>query len=328
MRVLLVVDYTPVRATVITSFGPPDVLVSAEVEEPTAPPGHELVDVTLAGVNYADIYRRRGEYEVPALPAVLGADIVGLRRRDGRRVAALLRSGGGYAQTAAAPSNHIVEVPDNVTDEQALAVLEQGLTAWHSLHSLGRIVSEDVVVITAAAGGVGHLAVQLARDAGAQVIALASTADKRAFARKIGADAVADSAIPDLSNAVRQALGTEPTLILDSVGGSSFEQLHAALAPFGRIVAYGGASDISNTVSVDDLMEASTGVLGFWLQRVLDDPRRYRDTASRLFELVADGRLRPHVGRHYPLADAAAAHADLECRRSIGKLLLDVPQAL
>ncbi|MEU8662004.1 quinone oxidoreductase family protein [Actinoplanes philippinensis] len=300
-------------AAVITAFGGPDVFALAEIPAPAG----EVVDVTLAGVNHADVHRRRGEYEKPTLPAVLGADVVG-RLRSGRRVAALLRAGGGYAQVA--PAQHVVDVPGEVSDEQALAVLEQGLTAWHSLHTLGRVGADDVVVVTAAAGGVGHLAVQLARAAGARVIALASSPVKRAFLTELGAHVTVDSHHPDLG----AALGEAPTLVLDSVGGRTFEQLHGALAPFGRIVAYGGASDVADTVAVDDLMTASTGVLGFWLQRVLDDEELYRSSAARLFHLAGRGLLTARIGGRYPLSAVGRAHADLESRTTSGKLVIDV----
>ncbi|MDI6098080.1 zinc-binding dehydrogenase [Actinoplanes sp. NEAU-A12] len=300
-------------AAVITAFGGPDVFALAEIPAPDG----EVIDVTLAGVNFADVQRRRGEHERPPLPAVLGADVVGRRRADGRRVAAVLR-GGGYAQVA--PAHHVVEVPDEVSDEQALAVLEQGLTAWHCLHTLGRVDADDVVVVTAGAGGVGHLAVQLARAAGARVIAIASTPAKRALAAELGAHATVDSQHPDLG----AALSETPTLVLDGVGGRTFEQLHAALAPFGRTVAYGGAGAVRDTVAVGDLMTASTGVLGFRLQRVLDDEELYRSSAARLFHLAGRGVLTARIGGRHPLSAVGRAHADLENRVTSGKLVIDV----
>jgi NADPH2:quinone reductase len=300
-------------AAVITAFGGPDVFALAEVPAPEG----EVIDVTLAGVNYADIHRRRGVHERPPLPAVLGADVVG-RRADGRRVAALLGHGGGYARVA--PARHTVELPDEVSDEQALAVLEQGLTAWHCLHTVGRVCADDVVVVTAGAGGVGHLAVQLARAAGARVIAVASSPAKRALAADLGAHACVDSNHPDLGAALDMA----PTLVLDSVGGRTFEQLHAALAPFGRTVAYGATSGASGAVAVDDLMTTATGVLGFRLQQVLDDEELYRTSAARLFHLTGRGLLTALIGGRYPLSAVGRAHADLEARVTAGKLVIDV----
>ncbi|WP_433794069.1 quinone oxidoreductase family protein [Actinoplanes sp. CA-252034] len=301
-------------AAVITAFGGPDVFALTEMPDPAG----DVVDVTLAGVNHGDVHRRRGADEKPPLPAVLGADVVGRLRSDGRRVAALLPAGGGYAQVA--PAGHVVGVPDGVSDEQALAVLEQGLTAWHSLHTLGRVGADDVVVVTAAAGGVGHLAVQLARAAGARVVALASSPAKRAFLTELGAHVTVDSNHPNLG----AALGEAPTLVLDGVGGRTFEQLHRALAPFGRIVAYGGAADVPNTVAVDDLMTTSTGVLGFRLQQVLDDEELYRSSAARLFHLAGRGLLTARIGGRYPLSAVGRAHADLESRVTSGKLVIDV----
>jgi NADPH2:quinone reductase len=301
-------------AAVIVAFGGPGVFALTEIP----PPEGEVVDVTLAGITHTDLHRRRGGQERPALPAVLGADVVGRRRSDGRRVAALLRDGGGYAQVA--PAQHVVEVPGEVSDEQALAVLEQGLTAWHCLHTLGRAGADDVVVITAAAGGTGHLAVQLARSAGARVIALASSPAESAFLTELGAHDTVDANHPDLG----AALGETPTLVLDSVGGRTFEQLHAALAPFGRIVAFGGAGDVTGAVAVDDLVAASTGVLGFRLQRVLDDEELYRSSAARLFHLAGRGLLTARIGGLYPLSAVGRAHADLEGRTTSGKLVIDV----
>ncbi|MEU4691039.1 zinc-binding dehydrogenase [Actinoplanes sp. NPDC023714] len=310
-------------AAVITEFGGPEVFAVAELPEPVPGPGAEVVDVTLAGVNYADVHLRRGASGRPPLPAVLGADVVGRLRSDGRRVAALLRSGGGYAQVAAPLRRYAVDVPDEVNDQQALAVLEQGLTAWHCLHTLGRVDGDDRVVVTAGAGGVGNLAVQLARWAGARVVALASSASKREAALSLGAHLAVDSRHPDLGTAVSRALGSPPTLVLDGVGGRTFDQLRAALAPFGRIVAYGEA-DVSATVPVDDLMTASTGVHGFRLQRVLDDEELYRSSAARLFHLAGRGVLRARMGGRYPLSAVGQAHADLESRTTAGKLLIDV----
>jgi NADPH2:quinone reductase len=301
-------------AAVIVAFGGPEVFALTEIP----PPAGDVIDVTLAGINHADLHRRRGADERPPLPAVLGTDVVGRLRGDGRRVAALLSGGGGYAQVA--PARHVAEVPDEVSDEQALALLEPGLTAWHSLHTLGRVGADDVVVITGAAGGVGHLAVQLARAAGARVIGLASSPAKRALLTELGAHATVDSNHPDLA----VALDETPTLVLDGVGGRTFEQLHAALAPFGRVVAYGGAGSVTGTVTVDDLMTASTGVLGFRLQRVLDDGELYRTGAARLFHLAGRGLLTARIGGRYPLSAVGRAHADLESRTTSGKLVIDV----
>ncbi|WP_430789773.1 quinone oxidoreductase family protein [Actinoplanes sp. G11-F43] len=306
-------------AAVITAFGGPDVFALDDVPDPVGGPVRIdpiLIDVTLAGVDPGDLARRRG-FGGPPLPAVLGADVVGRRRYDGRRVAALLGTGGGYARVAAAPARHVVEIPDEVGDAPALAVLGPGLTAWHCLHTLGRIDPDDVVVVTAAAGGVGHLAVQMARAAGARVIGLASTPMRREFARGMGAHATADSRHPDVGAALDEA----PTLVLDGVGGRMFTQLRAVLAPFGRMVTYSGPV---GAFTADEVRATSTGVLGFALPRLLDDEELYRSSASRLFHLVGRGLLNPRVGGVYPLSRVGRAHADLEDRVVSGRAVIDV----
>jgi NADPH:quinone reductase len=148
------------------------------------------------------------------------------------------------------------------------------------------------------------------------VIGLASAPAERAFLTGLGAHACVDANHPDLG----AALDETPTLVLDGLGGRTFEQLRAALAPFGRVVAYGGAG----TVAVDDLVAASTGVLGFGLQRVLDDEELYRSSAARLFHLAGRGLLTAWIGGRYPLSAVGRAHADLEGRTACGKLLIDV----
>ncbi|HWS37007.1 MAG TPA: zinc-binding dehydrogenase [Actinoplanes sp.] len=271
-------------AAVITAAGGPDVFALDEVPEPAG--GTVLIDVTLAGVSRRDLAQRRDG----GPPPVLGTDVVGRRRSDGCRVAALLPAGGGYAQVAAAAAGHVVEVPDDVGDQQALAVLEQGLTAWHCLHTVGRVDSGDLVlVVTVGAGGAGHLEIQLARAAGARVIG-----------------AVHDD---------------PPTLILDAVGGRFFTGLRAVLAPFGRIVTYG---DPVGAVEVGTLVAASTGVLGFDLRQVLDDEALYRSSAARLFHLVERGVLTFPDSVVYPLSAVGRAHADLEDRVVAGKPMIDL----
>jgi NADPH2:quinone reductase len=346
-------------AAMLTDPGGPRLFAVAEIPEPVPGPGAEIIDVTLAGVGHADLHVRRGGRPGGRIPAVLGADVVGRHRTDGRRMAALLPSGGGYAWVAAPLRRYAVEVPDSVTDEQALAVLTPGLTAWHSLHTLGRIDGDDQVVVTAGAGETGLLAVQLARWAGARVLAIAPSPESRAAAMSLGAHLTVDAAHPDPGAAAHAAFGAAPTLVLHETGGPAFAGLREALAPFGRIVVHrgpgcggtsagnrgnggvsagdggGGTSaanaenggvggDPGDTIAVDDLMAASTGVLGFDPLRVLADEELYRSSAARLFHLAGRGVLRALVGGRYPLGSVGQAHADLEAGITLGRLLIEV----
>ncbi|WP_307852879.1 zinc-binding dehydrogenase [Kitasatospora sp. RG8] len=311
------------RAAVIHRYGGPEEFRTETVPEPAAGPGQVLIDVTLAGLNYADLHCREGEYQRNPLPAVLGADVVGRRRGDGRRVVALLRSGGGYAQVACADEAFTVEVPDGVGDEQALALLEQGATAYGALTLLGRLRPGDRVAVTAAAGGVGHLAVQLARELGAgRVVGLASTEVKREFVRSLGADAALDSAGPDLAARLGESGGVD--LFVDSVGGEVLRSGLAALAPFGRLLCVGARGGPEESFTVDELAGGSAGVLGFWLQHVLDDRVLFTGVAGRLFGLAREGRLAARIDRVVPLDGVAGAHRALGARETMGKVLVDV----
>ncbi|MFD8749983.1 zinc-binding alcohol dehydrogenase family protein [Kitasatospora sp. NPDC059577] len=311
------------RAAVIHRYGGPEEFRTETVPEPVAGPGQVLIDVTLAGLNYADLHCRTGEYARYPLPAVLGADVVGRRRGDGRRVVALLRAGGGYARVAVAEAAHTVEVPDGVADAQALALLEQGATAYGALTLAGRLRPGETVAVTAAAGGVGHLAVQLARELGAgRVLALASTPAKREFARSLGADRVLDPADPGLADRLGESGGVD--LFVDLVGGPVLRAGLAGLAPFGRLLSVGARGGPEESFSVDELADRSAGLLGFWLQHVLADRALFAATAARLFELAAGRRLVARIDRTVPLSGVAGAHRVLAARETMGKVLVDV----
>ncbi|MGW1174898.1 quinone oxidoreductase family protein [Kitasatospora sp. NPDC002543] len=319
----MTVDGNGMRALVIHRYGGPEELRVETVPEPRPAAGRVLVDVTLAGVNYADLECRTGEYLRFPLPAVLGVDVVGRRREDGRRVVALLRTGGGYARVAAPEAAHTVEVPDGVDDEQALGLLEQGATAYGALVLAGRLRAGETVAVSAAAGGVGHLAVQLAREAGAgRVVALASTPEKREFLRTLGADTVLDPADPDLAG--RLAEGGGPDLFLDSVGGPVLRAGLAALAPFGRLVSVGAREGVEDGFTMGELTLRSAGAQGFWLKHVLADRKLFEDVADHLFRLAAERRLVAWIDRTVPLSGVAAAHRAMAARETVGKVLVDV----
>ncbi|WP_461021399.1 quinone oxidoreductase family protein [Thalassiella azotivora] len=320
------------RAIQITEFGGPEVLRVADVPEPVPTGRQVLVDVDAAGLNYADTHQSENSYLAPQqLPLVPGAEVVGRRRDDGRRVVALLAGGGGYAEVAAAHPAATFEVPDEVDDAAALALVLQGTTAWHLLRTSTHLAPGESVVVHAAAGGVGTLAVQLAKQWGAgRVIATASSADKRDLATGLGADVAVDvSGCPD-ADAVRDVLveangGRPVDVVLEMTGGHVFDGSLAALAPFGRVAAYGMASRTApRDVPVGALMGTSKTVAGFWLVHVLSRPGGLEPAMEELLSLTRTGALRPVHGGTYALADAARAHEALRSRGTTGKLVLDV----
>ncbi len=218
------------------------------------------------------------------------------------------------------------DVPEDVTDGQALALVVQGLTAWHLLRTSARIAPGESVVVHAAAGGTGSLAVQLARQFGAgRVIATASSKEKRDLAVELGADVAVEADADGLKERLIEANGGKKVdIVLEMTGGPVFDASLAALAPFGRLVTYGMASREAPTpVTAAALMGRSRAVVGFWLMHCVGRPGMYRESLAELFAMTADGRLKPQVGGVYPLTEAARAHTDLRARRTFGKLLLD-----
>jgi NADPH:quinone reductase len=313
-----------VKAVQIEEFGGPEVLQIVDLPQPEPGDGEVLIEVSRAGMNFADTHQRENSYLARfETPLVLGGEVAG-RTEDGRRVVAMLRSG-GYAQYAVAPEAAVFPIPDGVDDGAALALLIQGLTAWHLFRTSAKLAQGESVVVISGAGGVGSLAVQLARPFGAgRVIATASTEEKRALALELGADAAVDPAEEDLRAALIQANdGNQVDVVLEMSGGRVFEAAANALAPFGRIVAYGIASREQNTLETGRLMRKSRAVVGFWLMHCLGRRDMVEEPLADLFERTARGELKPQVGETYAMSDVRRAHEDMQGRRTSGKLLLD-----
>jgi NADPH:quinone reductase len=313
-----------VLAIQIARNGGPEVLTAVEWPDPMPGPQQVLISVDAAGINYADTHIADGSYlSRPTLPHVPGSEVIG-RTPDGRRVMAVTE-GGGYAEKAVVAAGLAIPVPDSVGDGEALAVLVQGLSAWHLLRTCARLAAGETVVVNAAAGGVGSLAVQLARVFGAgRVMATASTSEKRDLAQSLGADAAVDGAAEGYAERVIEANGGQRVdVVLDAVGGPVLDAALGALRPFGRLVTFGAASrQPSQPVDPTRLMRRNLAIIGFWLAPALAVPQMYGPPLAELLGLVADGRLRPVVGGEYPLADARRAHEDMLARRTVGKLIL------
>ncbi|MFE7542519.1 quinone oxidoreductase family protein [Streptomyces platensis] len=311
------------RAIVMREFGGPDVLQLEDVPEPAPRGGHALVDVALAGINYADVHARGDSYLAPVeLPYVPGNEVVGTVD-GGRRVVGLCR-GGGYAERTLLHRRVTWDVPDAISDEQAVALALQGNSAWHLLFTSLRLAEGETVVVPAAAGGVGSLAVQLAARAGAKVIGLAGSPEKRKLAAELGAHAVVDSTAEDLTERILDAAGGPVAAALEMTGGVTFERTLAAVAPRGRLAVYGFAGGELASVPTRELMERSLTVSGFWLPQLYADRTALPTSMRALFDAVAEGTLKPLAGGVYGLGEAARAHHELAARTPTGKLALDV----
>jgi NADPH2:quinone reductase len=313
------------RAVLVEEWGGPEVLQVKEAPKPEPGEGQVLVKVESAGINFADTHQTENsylaKYELPLIP---GTEVTGTLE-DGTRVVALT-PGGGYAEYAVADKRAVWPIPDGLDDSAVLALLVQGVTAWHLYKTSAQIREGEAVVVISGAGGVGSLAVQLGKSMGAgRVIGTASSEEKRKLVLEMGADAAVDSQAENLAEQLIEANGGQRVdVVLEMAGGTVFEQSMKALAPFGRVVTYGIASREPNEVKTGSLMRRSHGVIGFWLMHCLGRPEMMDQPLQELFERTARGELTPQVGGSYPLDDVRQAHEDLKARKTSGKLILQV----
>ncbi|MFB6136744.1 MAG: NADPH:quinone oxidoreductase family protein [Halobacteriaceae archaeon] len=323
------------RAVQVSECGDPSVLSVVERPVPEPGPGEVRLAVDAAGVNFADVEQRRGRYpdgpETPFVPGLevagtvdaVGADLGDADVAVGDRVAALPDTG-GYAEQVVVPVERLFPAPDALSDAAAASYPVQWLTAHNTLFEWGELAADETVLVTAAAGGVGSAAVQLASDAGATVLGAASTAEKRSLASDLGATHAIDYTGADLGERVREVTdGRGVDLVLDGVGGDAFRSGVESLAPFGRVVVYGLASGDVPRVATPRLLFENTSVRGYHLMHALDHrPERVRTAVEPVVSGLTEGRYRVAVDAEYDLADAAVGHRRLEGRESTGKLVL------
>ena len=312
------------KAIQITEFGGPEVMKLVDLEDPSIGEGQELINVTAIGINYADTHQTENSYlSQQKLPLIPGIEVVG-KTAAGVRVLAPI-DGGGYSQKAVAYSAALIPIPDTVTDQQALAMLVQGTTAWHILKTIGHLNVGETVVVHAAAGGVGSIAIQLAKMWGAKVIAVASSEAKRSLALSLGADAVVDATEENLGDALKAAnAGKRVNIVLEMVGGKTFDESLDILAPFGRLVTYGMASRTApSLIQPASLMGGSKTISGFWLSHCFGKKELMNDVIAQLFKLIEEGKLKPVIGEVFPLSQATLAHKSMLARETMGKITLN-----
>jgi NADPH2:quinone reductase len=285
-----------------------------DVPEP-AVDGKVLVRVRAAGINFADIMVRRGQYpQMPELPAVIGSEIAG-ELEDGTRVMAITSGGGGYAEMAAVERAQVVPLPDHASFAEGAAFLLTFLTAHIPLTRQVRVRPGSVVLVYAGAGGVGTAAIQVARVLGARVIAAVGSADKLEVCRSLGAEeAFVYDELPEEVVA---------DVVVDPVGGRLFAASFARLRPLGTVIAIGSAAGAWPQIEPARLVGRNVGLAGFYLGRLLRlDPELVGEAVGELLGLWHTGALKPLVGAEFPLAEVEQAHALVESRRSVGKVVL------
>ena len=324
------------RAIRLHAFGPAENLRYETVDDPVPGPGQVRIGVAAAGVHVIDTVirsgRRQGPLPLPALPAIPGREVAGVVDALGpgvddgllgRRVVAHLgAASGGYAELAVRDAEALHLIPDDLADDAAVAMIGTGRTAIGILET-ARLAADDVVLVTAAAGGLGSLLVQAARDAGATVVAAAGGEAKAARVRELGATIAVDYSADDWGATVREALdGRDITVALDGVGGALGRGALELLGPGGRLILFGFASGAPTQLSAGDLFARGLTASAAVGPRVLQRPGGLRDLEERALAAAATGRLIPVVGQRFPLAEAAAAHAAIEARATVGKTVL------
>jgi len=319
------------KAARVTEYGGRDVLDVVETEQPDPGEGEVRIDVKAAGINFADIMQRRGHYhggrETPYTPGLEVAGEVdavgeGVGREPGDRVVTMLDSG-GYAEYAVADARGLFDAPDGLSFEEAAGFPVQFLTAHNCLHEWGGLEEGESVLIHAAAGGVGSAAVQLAREAGAEVFGTASTAEKLERAASLGCNHPINYEEEDFVAVLKEHTDYGVDLVLDGVGGETTERSLDALRHFGRMVVYGAASGRPGRPGTDDILFGNQRIIGYHLGRALGlKPMKVMGAVPELSAMLAEGTLDVHVDRAFDLANVDDAHAYVENRESMGKVVI------
>lgn len=302
-----------IKAILVREFGEPEVLELVDVERPSPGPGEAVIEVRAIGVNYADTMRRRNQYvEAQDLPFIPGSEVAGVVAEVGEGVEGVvagdqvvtLLGTGGYAEYAVTRAGNLIPIPDSLDFDEAAAIPLQGLTAYHCIKTSGALKAGESVLIHAAAGGVGTLAVQMAKLLGAgTVIATASSEEKLELALSLGAD-----------------------VLINYTQDDWLEKNLTCLATFGRMVVFGAASRDRGTIVPAALMRRCHAVVGFYLPQIMRRRDLFAPSLREVLGWISTGDLKLTIGATYPLEDAARAHSDLESRRTTGKLILR-PQA-
>ncbi len=319
------------KAIRVTAIGGPEVLRIEETPIPEPKAGEVLIKIKAVGVNYIDVYHRKGQYKLPT-PFTPGLEAMGVVEKVGANVSdfkigdrvAYTGVAGSYAEYNVAPAERLVAVPAGIDDHTAAAAMLQGLTAHYLAHSTYAIQQNDFVLIHAAAGGVGQLLTQMAHLRGAQIIAIVSTKEKAELVRKLGAQQVILTETTDFPAEIKKLTnGAGVHVVYDGVGKDTFERSLHSLRRRGIMVSFGGAS---GPVPATDLsILADRGSLYLTRPRLNDyiaDRKELVQRSSEVFEMIKSGKLKLQMNKPYPLAEAKQAHQDLESRRTAGKLLL------
>jgi NADPH2:quinone reductase len=321
------------KAIRVERTGGPEVLQWADMPVGQPGPGEALVRHTAIGLNFIDVYHRRGLYPLPSLPAVIGLEAAGRVEAvgpgvtevvPGDRVAYAGGPTGAYSEARVIPSDRLVKLPDGIDDRRAAAMMLKGMTAEYLLRRTYAVKPGDAMLVHAAAGGVGLIVCQWAKTLGATVIGTVGTKDKAELANAHGCDHVIVTGEEDVVARVREITGGEGvSVVYDSVGKDTFMRSLDCLRPRGLMVSFGQASGMVPPLDISIL--SAKGSLFLTRPTLMTYTASREDlmaSAAALFDAVLRGGVRIEVRQTYPLRDAARAHADLEARKTTGSTVL------
>ncbi|MDX6324961.1 MAG: hypothetical protein QOK15_1315 [Nocardioidaceae bacterium] len=324
------------RAVIVQEPGGPEALTLGEVPDPEPAAGEVVLDVVASAVNRADLLQRQGHYPPPAgaseiiglecsgTVASLGEDVEGWEVGD--PVCALL-SGGGYAEKVRVPAGQLMPVPDDVDLETAAALPEVACTVWSNVFMLAHLRPEETLLVHGGAGGIGSFAIQLAHALGCTVATTAGSSEKLEVCRSLGADIVVNYRDEDFVERVRAGTdGRGADVVLDNMGATYLGRNVDVLAPEGRLVVIGMQGGVTGELDLGTLMRKRGAVLATTLRSrpVEQKAAICAAVVENVWPLVAAGEVQPLVHARFPLAEAAAAHEEVEASKSIGKVLLTV----
>ncbi len=321
------------KAVRFHELGGPDVLRFEDAPDPVPVAGEVLIRVRAAGVNFADTMTTEGKYYLrPRFPQIPGLEVAGVVEAvggevtavsSGDRVMAVLPNGGGYAEMCVAGGAYVTPIPEGLDFVDAAALPVQAVTADQVLHVAGRVQPGETVVVHSAAGGTGSFLVQMAKLAGARVIATAGSAQRLELAAELGADALVDYSQADWPERVKEITGGRGAdVVIESVGGDVFEGSFRCLAPFGRLVVIGQSGGPPPAFNPLRLMRQNQSLVGYYLMTAMEDPVLMAATRGRLTSALRSGALRVVIGETAPLSEAAAVHRRMLARETSGKLVL------
>ncbi len=342
------------RALVVRRYGPPEVLELQQSPDPQPNSGEVLIRVKAVGVNFADLLQRMGLYpNTPKPPFVPGLEIAGVVERivegarpgDGQALqrgdaAVALTDFNAYAEWVVAPAQYVYRLPRGMSFEDGAAIPANYLTAYHAMFTMGNLQHGDRILIHGAAGGVGIAAVQLARARGLVIFGTAGGA-KQEYLRRIGVHHPIDYEKADFTQVVEKYAPGGVEMVMDPIGGKSFARSYKCLAPTGRLVVYGfsaaagpdgkrswlrGLAALARTPRFHplDLMNKSVAVIGVNLGQVRTRGSHLRNELQEIFRLYSEGKIKPAIGKTFPLEQGAAAHQYIQDRKNIGKVILTV----